>query len=50
MDLFETSTAAVDMFLSLDEDDGSLRWAWISNKLVQMGHPALPAHEDAMVL
>ena len=50
MDLFEMSMAAADMFLSLDEDDGSLRWAWISNKLVQMGHPALPARKDAMVL
>ena len=45
MDLFKTNMAAVDMFLAVDEDDDSLQWAWISNKLVQMGHLALPAHE-----
>ena len=43
MDLFETNTAAADMFLAVDEDDDGLQWAWLSNKLDQMGHLALPA-------
>lgn len=46
MDLFETNTAAADMFLAVDEDDEGLRWAWLSNKLVQMGHLALPARAE----
>ena len=45
MDLFETNTAVADMFLAVDEDDDGLQWAWLSNKLVQMGHLAVPAHE-----
>ena len=50
MDLFETNMAAADMFLALEEEDESLRWAWISNKLLQMGHPALPPCQSAMEL
>ena len=50
MDLFETNMAAADMFLALEEKDESLRWAWISNKLLQMGHPALPPCQSAMEL
>ena len=47
MDLFETNTAAVDMFLAVDDDDDDgLRWAWLSNKLVQMGHLVLPAYAE----
>jgi hypothetical protein len=46
MDLFETNTAAADMFLAVDEDDDGLRWAWLSNKLVQMGHLPLPARAE----
>ena len=46
MDLFETNTVAADMFLAVDEDEYGLRWAWLSNKLVQMGHLALPAHAE----
>ena len=46
MDLFETNTAAADMFLAVDEDDDGLRWAWLSNKLVQMGHLARPARAE----
>ena len=46
MDLFKTNTAAVDMFLAVDEDDDGLQWAWLSNKLVQMGHLVLPAHAE----
>ena len=42
MDLFETNMAAADMFLVLEEEDESLQWAWISNKLLLMGHLALP--------
>ena len=45
IDLFETNTAVADMFLAVDEDDDGLQWAWLSNKLVQMGHLALPARE-----
>ena len=40
MDLFKTNIAVADMFLVLEEDE-SLQWAWISNKLLQMGHLAL---------
>ena len=50
MDLFKTNMAAADMFLVLEEKDESLRWAWISNKLLQMGHPALPPCQSAMEL
>ena len=45
MDLFETNMAVADMFLAVDDDDDGLQWAWLSNKLVQMGHLALPARE-----
>jgi len=37
MDLFETNTAAADMFLVVDEHDDGLQWAWISHKLVPDG-------------
>ena len=50
MDLFKTNMAAADMFLALEEEDESLQWAWISNKLLQMGHPALPPCQSAMEL
>ena len=50
MDLFKTNMAAADMFLALEEEDESLQWAWISNELLQMGHPALPPHQSAMEL
>ena len=46
MDLFETNMTVADMFLAVDEDDDGLQWAWLSNKLVQMGHLALPACEE----
>ena len=46
MDLFETNTVAVDMFLAVDDDEDGLQWAWLSNKLVQMGHLVLPACEE----
>jgi hypothetical protein len=42
LDLFETSTAAADMFLVVDPDNVSLQWAWILNKLKHMGHPLPP--------
>lgn len=47
LDLFETNTASADMYLSLEEDNAGLRWAWISNKLKQMGHPSLPPRDIA---
>jgi hypothetical protein len=47
MDLFETNTAAADMFSSLEEHNVDLRWAWISNKLTHMGHPSLPPRDAA---
>ena len=49
MDLFETNMAAADVFV-LEEEDESLQWAWISNKLLQMGHLALPPCQSAMEL
>ena len=45
IDLFKTNTATADMFLAVDDDEDGLQWAWLSNKLVQTGHLALPAHE-----
>jgi hypothetical protein len=50
IDLFETNTAAADMFLSLDVNDADLRWAWISNKLTQMHHLPLPSREMARLV
>ena len=41
LDLFEVNTAVADVFLAMDEEDAGLRRAWISNKLVGMGHPPL---------
>jgi len=49
LDLFETSTAAADMFLAVDKDNEGLRWAWLSNKLKQMGHPPLPLRDSVDV-
>ena len=41
LDLFEVNMAVANVFLAMDEEDASLRRAWISNKLVGMGHPSL---------
>lgn len=48
LDLFETNTAAADIFLMMDENDEALCWSWISNKLWGMGHPSLPPREAAV--
>ena len=49
LDLFETSTAAADMFLAVDKDNEGLQWAWLSKKLKQMGHPPLPSWDSVDV-
>jgi hypothetical protein len=48
LDLFEVNTAVADIFLAMDEEDAGLRRAWISNKLVGVGHPPLPEVVDEM--
>ena len=52
LDLFEVNTAVADIFLAMDKEDAGLQRAWISNKLVGMGHPPLAevVDENSMVV